>query len=73
MYQIGDYVVYGIHGVCRIVETEERTVDRKQVSYFVLEPVEQSGARYLIPMHNHAALDKLRPVLSREEDRKSVV
>ena len=67
MFQIGDFVVYGIHGVCRIVETEERTVDYKQVSYFVLEPAEQSGARYLIPMHNHAALGKLRPVLSREE------
>lgn len=67
MYQIGDFVVYGVHGVCRIVETEERTVDRKCVSYYVLEPAEQSGARYLIPMHNQAAVSKLRPVLSREE------
>ncbi len=67
MYQIGDHVVYGVHGVCRILETEERRVDRKTVSYYVLEPIEQSGARYLIPMHNQAALSKLRPVLSQDE------
>lgn len=67
MYQIGDFVVYGVHGVCRIVKTEERTVERKGVSYYVLEPAGQSDARYLIPMHNQAAVSKLRPVLSREE------
>ena len=67
MYQIGDFVVYGVHGVCRIIEIEERLVDRKNVSYYVLQPAEQSGARYLIPMHNQAAVSKLRPVLSREE------
>lgn len=67
MYQIGDHVVYGVHGVWRIKETEDRMVDRKCVSYYVLEPLEQPGARYLVPMHNQAALGKLRPVLSREE------
>ncbi len=67
MYQIGDRVVYGIHGVCRIVEIEQRTVDRKQIDYYVLEPAEQAGARYLVPMHNQAAVNKLRPVLTREE------
>ena len=30
MYQMGDQVVYGIHGVCRIVEEEKRVVDRKR-------------------------------------------
>lgn len=67
MYKTGDLVVYGIHGVCRMIYTEERLVDRKRLHYYVLEPVEQSGARYWIPMHNEAAMGKLRPVLSREE------
>lgn len=70
MYCLGDYVVYGIHGVCRILELEERIVDRKKLQYYVLEPVEQAGARYLIPVHNEAAVGKLRPVLSREELEK---
>lgn len=67
MYNIGDLVMYGIHGACRITDTEERTADHRPVRYLVLEPLEQTGARFLIPTHNEAALAKLRPVLSRED------
>lgn len=66
MYGVSQMVVYGIHGVCRIVQMEERTVDRQVVSYYVLEPLSQPGTRYLIPSHNPAALAKLRPLLDRE-------
>ena len=67
MYQVGDRVVYGIHGVCNIVEQETRVIDRRNLTYLVLEPVGQGGSRYLVPTHNAAAMEKLRPVLSREE------
>lgn len=67
MFQIGDQVVYGIHGICRIIDLEERTVDRKKIPYFVLEPVEQPGARFYVPSQNPAALAKLRRIMDREE------
>ena len=67
MYQVGDRVVYGIHGVCRIVETEVRVIDRKRMTYLVLEPEGQSGSRYLVPTHNAAAMAKLRPMLTAQE------
>lgn len=67
MYSVGNLVMYGIHGACRITDLEERSVDHKRVSYFVLEPLEGSGAKFLIPTHNETALAKLRPILSREE------
>lgn len=67
MYQIGEQVVYGIHGVCRVADQEERTVDRKQVVYLALEPLEQAGARFLIPTHNPAAMSKVRPILTKEQ------
>lgn len=57
MYQVGDQVVYGMHGVCRVVEEEKRSVDRKQVTYLVLEPVGQSGSKFLVPTHNAAAME----------------
>ena len=66
MYQPEDRVVYGIHGICVIVGTEVRTVDRKKVEYFVLEPLDQPGARYYVPTENPAAVAKLRPLLDRE-------
>ena len=67
MYQAGDKVVYGMHGVCEVVELEKRVVERKTVTYLVLEPVGQQGTRYLVPAHNEAAMKKVRPMLSRED------
>jgi len=67
MYQSGQLVVYGSHGVCRVVCEEVRRVDKKQVVYLVLEPVGQEGSRYLVPTHNAAAMGKLRGMLTREE------
>ena len=29
MFQLGDQVIYGIHGVCDIVQIEEKVIDRK--------------------------------------------
>lgn len=66
MYQQGDRVIYGIHGVCQIVGTEVRSVDRKKVEYFALEPLDQPGARFYVPTQNQVALAKLRPVLDAE-------
>lgn len=67
MYQVGDMVVYGIHGVCRIVEMQIQRVNHKKVEYFVLEPIHQSTSRYFVPSQNTAALSKLRAVLTKEE------
>ena len=67
MYRVGDQVIYGIHGVCRIIDEDCRTVDRKQMNYLVLEPEGQPGSRYLVPTHNAAAMAKLRKILTSEE------
>lgn len=67
MYQIGDQVVYGVHGVCRVVDQEERMIDRKRLTYLALEPVGQDGSRYLVPTHNASAMGKVKRMLSREE------
>lgn len=67
MYQIGQRVLYGCHGVCEIVSMEARVIDRKNVKYFVLEPINQQGSRYLVPSESPVALSKLRPLLSRQE------
>ena len=67
VFQLGDQVMYGIHGVCSIAEIEVKRVDRKNVEYFVLVPVEQPATRYYVPTGNAAALSKLRALLSREE------
>lgn len=67
MFQQGSLVVYGMHGVCKILGMEIRRVDRSSVEYYVLEPVKQSEDRYYVPSQNPIALSKMRPLLSKEQ------
>ena len=67
MYQIGDWVVYGIHGVCHIIGEEKQLVNRKRTKYLVLEPLAQTESRFYLPIDNPAALAKLKAVLTKEK------
>jgi len=64
MYQVGDRVVYGIHGVCEVVAIERRRVDRKELTYLALEPAGHGNSRFLIPAHNEVAMSKLQRILT---------
>lgn len=67
MFEIGNLVMYGIHGVCKIVDKEVRTVDRRKVEYLVLEPVYQNASRFYVPSSNPNAMAKLRAMLTRQQ------
>lgn len=67
MIQIGDRVLYGIHGVCTVIDTQIQVVNRKKMEYYVLSPLDQHSARFYVPTQNDAAVSKLRPVLSKQE------
>ncbi len=64
MIQNGDKVLYGIHGVCTVTDTQIQTVNHKKIEYYVLTPLDQPAARFYVPTQNQAAVAKLRPVLS---------
>ena len=64
MFKCGDKVLYGSHGICKILDIETKRVDRKNIEYFVLQPLEQPGAKFYIPIHNQIAISKLRPILT---------
>ena len=58
MYQAGDRVLYGMHGVCCVKAAEERVLDGTKRLFLVLEPEGQTGCQYLVPTHNAAAMAK---------------
>lgn len=67
MYQVGQQVIYGIHGVCRITALEVKNVGREKKEYYCLEPVDQPGAVFYVPTGNQAAVAKMRTILTKEE------
>jgi len=66
MYQIGDRVLYGSHGVCSVTGTERMRFGAARENYYILEPLQQPGTRFYVPVDNAAAVAKLRPLLSKD-------
>ena len=66
MYEIGQQVLYGVHGVCRIIAVEAMRFGKKRAKYYVLEPLDQPGARFYVPVENETAVGKLRPLMTKE-------
>lgn len=67
MFEIGQWVLYCAHGVCRVAGTEKQLVNRKRTEYLVLEPLNQAESRFYVPTANPTAMSKLKEVLSAQE------
>lgn len=67
MFQIGDYIIYGTRGVCRVkdVGTLDFTGTAKGKLYYTLAPCYMEGSTVYVPVD--AAGIIMRPVMSREE------
>lgn len=67
MYEGETYVFYGVQGVCRVLGTEVQRINRVKTEYLVLEPIEKAQSRFYVPIQNPSAMQKLRPVLTKDE------
>ena len=66
MFQINDVVVYGAHGVCRIVGTQMQKINGANKMYFGLRPIGDGNATFYVPTWNEKALAKMRKVLDKQ-------
>ena len=67
MFETGQWVIYGVHGACRVIGREKQMVNRKRTEYLVLEQLSKADSRFYLPTGNPAALAKLKDVLSAQE------
>lgn len=67
MYQVGEYVLYGVHGVCRVLGTEKQLINRKRTEYLILEPLSKGESKFYLPTQNPTVMGKLQRILSRQE------
>lgn len=67
MYEIGQFIIYGCEGVCRVdgIGPVEIKGAQKGVDYYTLAPVYQNGKIY-VPVDSQAYS---RPVMTRQEAR----
>ncbi|MBQ8550372.1 MAG: CarD family transcriptional regulator [Clostridia bacterium] len=67
MFDIGDTVLYGATGVCKIDSTVEREIFGEKKEYFVLKPISQDKSTVFVPTDNEALRAKMRKILSADE------
>lgn len=66
MFKLNDYVVYGLTGVCEVVEiTKEKYATNEELEHYILEPLYQKNMRIKIPVSNQKIL--MRNVITKDE------
>ncbi len=67
MFEIGEYIVYGNTGVCKVAEKTKMAAPGAKTDklYYTLEPVYDKGCRLFTPVDNQKV--KMRPVLTKKE------
>ncbi|MDO4608452.1 MAG: CarD family transcriptional regulator [Clostridia bacterium] len=67
MFKIGDIIVYGAQGICRIDSTEEKQIGKTNVNYYVLKPIFNQNTSVFVPVENAALTAKMIDVLSKTQ------
>ncbi len=70
-YQIGDIVLYGTEGICKMLGTEEKRFGPDALMYYVLES-RNKGSRIFVPFANETLVNRIRKPLP-EEDMKALL
>lgn len=67
MFVVGDYIVYGNKGVCKVVNIGpiNSTGLSKERLYYTLEPAYTAGSKIFTPVDNDKV--KMRPVMNQQE------
>ena len=67
-YEKGDYVQYGVNGVCLIEDVRRDSLTKKSAGeYYVLKPVGERSSTILVPTDSETLVGRMAPLPGREE------
>ena len=72
MFSVGDMVVYGGQGVCKITTVEKKKIAGEMKEYFVLKPVYDERNTIFVPLDNEALFSRLHKILTVDEAKKLI-
>ncbi len=67
MFKIGDTVVYGAQGICKIDCVETKQIGRQKQDYYVLKPIFNQNTSVFVPVDNEALTAKMLSVLTKAQ------
>ncbi len=73
MLSIGDIIVYGSEGVCKVVDLQEiafSSNDKKE--YYILVPELNTSSKLYLPKDNDVLMSRVKPLLTYEEIKELI-
>lgn len=70
MFSVGEYVVYGAEGVCRVADIEELDLTGEPLKYYVLAPESDRSSKIFVPVENSKLTDRISAMLTEGEIRE---
>ena len=70
MFEVGELIVYGNTGVCKVVEIGPLSIGSADKDYYTLEPFYSPKSRVFTPCDNEKIV--MRPILSRQEVQEAI-
>ena len=67
MFKIGDTVVYGAQGICKIDSVEAKLIGRQKQDYYVLKPIFNQNTSVFVPVDNEALTAKMLSALTKSQ------
>ena len=67
MYNVGDKVMYGAFGICKVTAIEKRDFTGEEQEYYILKHINSDKNIFYVPTNNDAALSKMHPICSKAE------
>ena len=65
--KVNDTILYGMNGVCKVVEKKEKEFNGEKEEYYVLKPLHNQKSTIYIPVNCEKAAARIYPILSIEE------
>lgn len=67
MYKIGEYIIYGMNGVCRVEEIGPMVMNgtESEKEYYTLMPLYTKGSKVFTPVDNQKVV--MRPIMTKTE------
>ena len=52
MYQVNDTIIYGMNGICKIVDITSKSFSGKKSEYYILKPMNSQASTIYVPVKN---------------------
>ncbi len=67
MFNIGDVIIYGTQGICKIDCLETKQIGKTTMQYYVLKPLFNENTAVFVPVENESLTSKMQNILTKDK------